>query len=213
MIYVFDSYSMGQKKTNIIIDFVTEMVRLTRNKNERVKSGMIMQSCNHHQDAPLASYDDVKDFVSSVSTTQSKGLSGLLKKLRHHGYKTQNGGRYEAQNVAVLFVDSSLTNYKEIQMEAKRVKFRNRIEVFLVVIGEVKSNNNFKSLCSEPVSNHLVTVPDYSALSSLTSSLFSKFCEGESNMYLYCDESLMSYKPSFDPTIYHLHIVGRLAES
>ena len=178
IMYVFDSYAMGQKKTNLILDSVADLIRLSNRETDSIRSGVLMKSCHNHQDVPLDFYADEKEFRTSVAGIHTKGLSSLLKKLRHHAYQIQNGGRQEAQNVAVIFIDGGMTNFKEIQMEVKRVKFRNQIEVFVVLIGGERVDYQFETLCSEPAANHLITVPSYTALNSLRSVLFPKFCSG-----------------------------------
>ena len=169
---------MGQKKTNIIKDFISDVIELTaKDKDDSIHSGVLVQSCSHHHDIPITSNENANDIVSKTSICQSKGLSALLRKLRHHGYRTENGGRYEAQNVAVIFVDGHLSDYHEIQMEAKRAKFRNRIDIFVIAVGGKEVDSSLATVCSEPLSEHLFTVTNYAALSAIKPLLVSKFCK------------------------------------
>ena len=174
--YVFDSFTLGQKKTNIIMDFISTIISLTfDDKDDSIHSGVLKQSSSHHHNVPLTSNSYANELLLKTSSFQSKGLSVLLRRLRHHGFRTENGGRYEAQNVAVIFVDGRLSDYHEIQMEAKRAKFRRRIELFVIAIGLKDDSSGLANVCSEPATEHLFTVPSFDALHTIMPKLVSYF--------------------------------------
>ena len=176
--YVFDLYAMGQRKSNLILDAISDMMSQMNAEKEKIKSGVLTKSCLSHQDSPLSFYGDRKEFLSKATSSISEGLSGLLRKLRHHAYQRVNGGRYDAQNDAVIFVDEATTDFKKLQTEAKRVKFGNRIEVFIVVIGNQHAVSRFGTLCSNPPSEHLIYIESFEKLNMLKTSLLPKFCSG-----------------------------------
>ena len=178
VMYVFDAYAMGQRKSNLILDAISVMMFQTNTEQEKIKSGVLTKSCQSHQDTPLSFYASRKEFLSKATSSISDGLSGLLRKLRHHAYQRVNGGRYDAQNVAVIFVDGAKTDYKKLQTEARRVKFGNRIEVFIVVIGNQHAVGRFGTLCSHPLSEHLIHIESFEKLNTLKSSLLPTFCSG-----------------------------------
>ena len=176
--YVFDAYAMGQRKSNLILDAISDMMFQTNSEKEKIKSGVLTKSCQSHHDTPLSFYGNRKEFLVKATSSISDGLSGLLRKLRHHAYQRVNGGRYDAQNVAVIFVDGAATDFKKLQTEAKRVKFGNRIEVFIVVIGNQHAVSRFGTLCSRPLSEHLIHIESFEKLNTLKSSLMPTFCSG-----------------------------------
>ena len=101
---VFDSLTLGQKKTNITMDFIPNIISLkSDDKDDSIHSGVLMQSSSHHHNVPLTSNGYVNELLLKTSSFQSKGLSVLLRRLRHHSFRTEDGGRYEAQNVAVIY--------------------------------------------------------------------------------------------------------------
>ena len=173
--YVFDSFTMGQKKTNIIMDFISDMIEQTADYDGSIHSGVLMQSSSHHHNIPLTSNEYARELLLKSTFSQNKGLSDLLKNLRHHGFRTENGGRYEAHNVAVIFVDGNLSDNHEIQMEAKRVEFRTRTELFVIAIGGSADDNGLASLCSKPASKHLFKVQSFGDLNTIKPELISQF--------------------------------------
>ena len=172
--YVFNSFTMGQKKTNIIMDFISDVIEQTSDHGDSIHSGVLMQSSSHHN-IPLTSNEYAGELLLKSAFSQSKGLSDLLRNLRHHGFRTENGGRYEAQNVAVIFVDGNLSDYHELLMEAKRVEFRSRTELFVIAIGGNADDNGLASLCSKPVSKHIFKVQSFGDLNAIKPELISQF--------------------------------------
>ena len=176
--YVFDLYALGRRKSNLILDAISDLMFQTNTEQQKIKSGVLTKSCQSHHDTPLSFYGNRKEFLSKTTSSISDGLSGLFRKLRRHAYQRVNGGRYDAQNVAVIFVDEATTDFKKLQTEAKRVKFGNKIEVFIVVIGNHHAVSRFGTLCSHPPSEHLIYIESFEKLNTLKSSLLPTFCSG-----------------------------------
>ena len=75
----------------------------------------------------------------------------------------------------IVYVDGRLSDYHEIQIEAKRAKFRRRIELFVIAIGLKDDSSGLANVCSEPATEHLFTVPSFDVFHTIMPKLVSYF--------------------------------------
>lgn len=105
-------------------------------------------------------------------------MSHMVKRLRTHLFKQENGGRAIARHMAVLFVDDKLYMKEQLIEEARKAR-SDDVELFVVAIGNSVINDELLTLVSSPAENHIIRIPSYNELMQSIPDFLDKFCYGE----------------------------------
>lgn len=83
-----------------------------------------------------------------------------LKRLRLESFQVENGGRDDARKVGVVVVDKAPVSFSEALMEAWYAREAG-IELFVVGIGDILSDDQLALLASDGMDKHVLRVADH----------------------------------------------------
>lgn len=159
IIFVFDSYSFGQRKSSAIRKSISKLIQNNRfniGDNNNIGIGVMSKVCQKEKNIRLSPYKLTSELLYE---SKSDGIDKLLRKVRRHGFDFRHGGRKNAKKIAILFLGEDLNNPTRVVAQAKRTAFK--VELFVINIGNKLPKNMLRSVCSKPYDKHLISVPDY----------------------------------------------------
>ncbi|XP_060073181.1 collagen alpha-6(VI) chain-like [Ylistrum balloti] len=176
IMFVYDEVNLGLEKSTILrkaIGKIAKNMGLESRHDQRV--GVMSEIYAHGSDARLTEIRDQTSFEERLSAANDGKLRGLLRKLRHHAFLPVNGGRSNAEHVAVIFLDKSAQITPRVIREAKRTSFK--ITVYVVVVGSEESVPDANLISSSPADQFLMHVPTYNDILLSTTSIAKKLCD------------------------------------
>ncbi|XP_069138667.1 cartilage matrix protein-like [Argopecten irradians] len=176
IMFVFDGVSLGLEKSSILRKAIAKIIKsmgLESRHDQRV--GVMSEVYAQSTDARLEEITDQASFEERLDHAKEGKLRSLLRKLRHHAFLPINGGRSNADHVAVLFVDNRAQITPRVIHEAMRALYK--IKLYVVVVGEEGSVPEVERICSFPSEEHLVHIPSYDDVSLSTMPIARKLCE------------------------------------
>lgn len=159
IMFLFDSYSFGQRKSGVIRQSIGTMIQNNKfniGDNSNISIGVMSKVCQKEKNIKLSPYRLTSELLYE---SKSDGVDKLLRKVRHHGFDSRHGGRKNAKKMVILFLGEELNNPTRVVLQAKRTAFK--VELFVINIGNKLSKNMLRSVCSKPYDSHLISVPDY----------------------------------------------------
>ncbi|XP_033750926.1 cartilage matrix protein-like [Pecten maximus] len=174
--FVFDGVTLGLEKSTILrkaIGKIAKNMGLESRHDQRV--GVMSEAYGHNTDARLSEIRDQASFEERLGSAKGGKLRSLLRKLRHHAFLPNNGGRSSAEHVAVLFLDERTEITPRVIHEARRTMFK--IKLYVIVVGSEGSIPGANRICSSPADEHLMYVPTYDDISLSTVSIAQQLCD------------------------------------
>ena len=176
VVFLMDPAELGTSNTKVVYEFIGGLLEDFNTKPGNMQVGLESRNCGHHN-INLGEYKDTAEMTKAVRNSELPGLSHMIKRLRTHSYKEENGGRIAARHMAVIVVDDKLYNPKDVLNEARKAKNYD-VELFVVAVGDSVVDEELLTLCSSPVDRHLIRVPDYGQLKECRPEFLKKFCHG-----------------------------------
>ncbi|KAL3866044.1 hypothetical protein ACJMK2_043385 [Sinanodonta woodiana] len=176
IMFVFDSMAFGYTKTMHIYKFINEIIRYMSIGSGNIRVGLISEICQN-TDISLDQFSDLTKISNYVASYQTFGLAPYIKQLRIASFDPTRGGRMNARRIAILFVEDIFENVQDVLNEAKRAKFQD-IEMFVVSIGKTITEGYASTMCSSPVTRHLVHIPSFEVLMSYRPTVLENVCYG-----------------------------------
>ncbi|OWF48412.1 cartilage matrix protein-like [Mizuhopecten yessoensis] len=176
IMFVFDGVSLGLEKSTVLrkaIGKIAKNMGLESKQDQRV--GVMSEVYAHGTDSRLAEIRDQESFEERLDNAKEGKLRTLLRKLRHHSFLPINGGRSNAEHVAVLFLDRRSEITPLVIHEAIRTAFK--IKLYVVVVGDEGSVPDADRMCSSPPDRYLLHVPTYADVSASTVSIARQICD------------------------------------
>ena len=112
--FIYDTASLGDYKSREISQFLAVVVSYLDIKSGLLQVGRVTDNCPSGENFPLSNKVSPDDFSNIRFST----YSNLIKKVRKSGFSVDNNGRVDSLTLAVLFVDSEMTDAGALQ-EAK----------------------------------------------------------------------------------------------
>lgn len=166
-------------------DILSMMAKLTDELHmgdDAVKIGMVPKECISLPGISLTSQLDTDSVIEIFGKEYSAAATGKnIKYMRKKGFSEDNGGRNNAQKMAIVILDSKSSNYKQSVIEAAKAK-HNKVEMFVISIGDNVSMEELKQIASHPLERHVIKVGSYATLGQIIPSIVEKFhqsCIGE----------------------------------
>lgn len=173
--FVFDSNSLGLKKSTIIrktIGKITKVMGLESRQDQKV--GIMTEVHPHGTNSRLSKIQDQVLFEEKLDGAKDGKLKSLLKKLRHHSFLPINGGRPYAEHTAVIFVDNTSHITPAIIREASLTS--SKVKLYVVVIGDEGSVLGADQIYSSPSGIYPLHVPSYEEMASSATSIAKALC-------------------------------------
>ena len=181
VMFLVDPTELGYTNSKNVYQFIGNLTHEFNMAEGNIRIGLESQKCSFG-DVRFGSYTSETHALNVMGPPKFKGFSHMLKRLRTHSFKPQNGGRIGARHMAVLFVDDKLYNTKEILDEARRSK-NHDVEIFVVAIGDHVNERELKTLCSSSVKRHYIRVPSYRHLHAAKPEFLERFCHGKNEIF------------------------------
>lgn len=140
MMFIYDTKALGVQSSEVITRFLAKIVARLDLGGGHLRVGRITDNCPSGGSFQLSNQVSALDF----SEIRLPSYTDLLRKVQRTAFSSEYGGRSDATNVAVLFVDSEMTGLDDAFInEAKQMKQSS--DVFVVSIG----NGNMITKLSE----------------------------------------------------------------
>lgn len=177
VIFAVNDAELHSAHTTEIYQFIGQLTTEFNRANGSIQVGLETSRCGGG-DILLGEYTHASELSAAISSTRFSRMSGLVKRLRTHSFKAENGARIRARRMAVLFVDDKLYNSKEVLEEALRTK-RDDVELFVVAIGDSVVEEQLEALVSSTADRHIIRVQSYENLKLSLETFLEKFCHGK----------------------------------
>ena len=176
IVYVYDQQSLPQGVSGNLLNDIANLITRMFKRFPEVRSGVLTQVDKSVANLPIGLYRDEAHMKSELTTKQDHNLPLMLVELRTKSFHFNNGGRDVARKVAVLFINGILDNYKQLHQEAKRLKFNDNVEVFVVYFGTAITRD-VKQIASYLTHDHVIHVTPGSDTESWKSALLDQMCK------------------------------------
>jgi hypothetical protein len=168
MMFIYDTAALGPSKAEAISQFIATVVGGLDLWSGFLHIGRITDNCPTGGNFQLSNKLTSADFTSIGFSSYST----LLKKLRRAGFTSEYGGRDDATNTAVLFIDSDMQDSDKTALnEAKAL--RGSTEVFIVAIGNSPTITEFSRTFR---GNNYFQVDSFSDLQTSSANFLRKLC-------------------------------------
>lgn len=176
IMYVYDQQYLPTEVSRHIQKGIAEFIVTTFHKFPYVQSGVLTQVAQSVSNLPLGRYSDMDQVTSALVHQQDDNLPLMLVEVRTKGFRDSNGGRVDSRKVAVVFIHDGIDNLKDLDIEARRLKFKDRVEVFVVYIGKT-APHHVRHIASEPSTDHVIHVTSYTDTELWTQAVLSTMCQ------------------------------------
>lgn len=168
MMFVYDTAALGPAKSEVISGFISQIVSNLDLSSGYLHLGRVTDNCPTGGNFQLSNRLAAADFTSIGFSS----YSNLIKKVRRAGFTAEYGGRNDATNAAVLFVDSEMNGSDGSALrEAKELLGSS--EVFVVTIGNSQTIREFSRSFR---GNNYLHVDSYTDLPSAANTFLNQIC-------------------------------------
>jgi len=174
--FLMEPKELGATHATQVTEFVGELLPEFNTASGNVRVGLLTSHCGGGN-VELQEFRDELEMAAAFQSTPMSTLAPMVRQLRTHSYKEENGGRDAARHMAVIFVDDALFDPEAVLKEARRSRHHD-VEIFVVAIGDSVVEAEVAALCSEPTDRHIIRVPSYDALKSSKDTFLQHFCHG-----------------------------------
>lgn len=169
MMFVYDTKALGVSASKIITEFLAKIVTRLDLSSGHLRVGRITDNCPSGGSFQLSNSVSALDF----SEIRTPSYADLLKKVRRTAFSSEYGGRTNASNVAVMFIDSQMEGLDDMLLdEAKSLK--NTADVMVVSIGGGDMVTKFSDNFSQSLYMH---VNSYTDLDKAADDFLLKMCD------------------------------------
>lgn len=120
-------------------------------------------------------YEYVSDFITKLDGIRMPDNSEMLRKARRMAHR----GRKGVQKTLVLFYDKNVDITKKTLQEAKRNRFGDKMETYVVAVGDHVDMHAMGLIANGPRNTHLYKVQDYQLLHSKHKDILDLVCKGK----------------------------------
>ncbi|KAL4227330.1 Trimeric coiled-coil oligomerization domain of matrilin [Mactra antiquata] len=168
LMFIYDTANFGPIKTDAISEFMTEVVSGLDMASGYLHVGRITDNCPTGGNFQLSDKLSAADFQS----IQFSSYSNLIKKVNRAGFTSEHGGRDDASNAAVLFIDSDMSGLDDQALQEAQ-SLGNSSEVFVISIGRGPIINQFAQSFR---GNNFFQVNSFSELRTSAKKFLTKLC-------------------------------------
>lgn len=173
--YVYDHQSLPTEVSNHFQSGIGDLMVETFQRFPDVRSGVLTQVAMSVTNLPLGRYPDADQITEHLTRRQDLNLPLMLVEVRTKSFRVSDGDRVAARNVSVVFIHEELQSYTQLDFEAKRLKFKDRVEVYVVYVGKTVPHH-VRQIASESNNDHVIHVTSYTDTELWTSAVLSKLC-------------------------------------
>ncbi|XP_069138671.1 collagen alpha-4(VI) chain-like [Argopecten irradians] len=175
VMFGFDSAAMGSYRSAHVRNMIANVTGYFGNMDDgTMQAGLFRGICNE-KDIYLNEFKSKEDFVSDLKNANEVSRD-ILNDMKDVGYAAAYGGRKKARKIAVIFIDDSTTDLDKVIDEIVQARSE-KIEVFVVAIGDDLELDDLVDVLDTPVEEHLVTASSHVDLDSMQASFSDMLCE------------------------------------
>lgn len=161
VMFLVDECQFARPQLQLVKNFIAGSVNEMHVAPYWTRVGVFSSQCStQHNDIYLAEHRTSQGFIDDFNKPVTHNMVWLMRRLRHHGFKTNNGGRGDAPHVAIVFVNEKLERLEHTVREANRARFQ-KIKVFVVAIGRTYSLHEVRKLADR---DYYIQVRDVQSL-------------------------------------------------
>ena len=171
LVFVYDSVAIGLRKGKLLRKTLIKILRDIDMNSTSTRVGVVSSYHNVDTDFKLKDFNVQKSLIRKMRRPSHSGMSKLLSRLRHHSFSTAQGGRKDAAKVAVIFLDKSVHDVRDIDGEIKRASYN-----FRVILVTVDRHQKHKSAEICAINNDCMRVQNYHSLLKASQKILRLIC-------------------------------------
>ena len=164
-----------------VLNFIRSITYIITYNHQGINIGVIPKDCYFNPGFHLKSGQELihnRDLLD-VNIYTSSNTASLLRHMREHSFREENGGRHNAKRIGVLIVDKASYDVAEAQFEAQHARRSEGIEIYVIVVGGGVNDAELEALSSDPTSNHVIHVNAYCDLLTINLQLVRQSCSSD----------------------------------
>ena len=160
--FVYDAFALGARKSQMIGNFVYDVISSLNSSNSRMQFGRLTDNC------PVSTNIAMGRANSRFAKITFPGIGNLLGELNAYF-----PGRPATKKLGILIVDESTQGIDEA---LKVMKGNSNFELMVVAIGDKSATRFAEDLATDPDREYLVQLSKFSSLNTARSKIFEKLC-------------------------------------
>lgn len=175
------SGSVGKANYDKMLEFVKNMVKNFNIAGNKIRVGLSIFSSRQYNIFNLNRYTDKAALLAALNNVPYKSggtnTGTALKEVYSKMFTAANGDRPGIPNIEIVITDGRSNNHPDTVKEAANTQHRG-INVFAVGVGHGVSTSELNDIATDPNSDHVMTVTDFSKLGEIQAAFQSKACAG-----------------------------------
>ncbi|XP_076472880.1 collagen alpha-6(VI) chain-like [Babylonia areolata] len=188
LMFVVDSANAGKKNTRKAMDLIRSVAGDMEIDRDKVQLGLVAPDpCapqESHQSFNLSQGQNKEHLINSLGSAGSSDGRGstsdfanLVRDLRRTAFRYRNGARKNAKRVAILIVDGQLDDPLNTLTEARRIRDRKGVEIYVISVGTETPQPEMMMMCDYPTQKHFYHVDNYDRLEDMRETLVDVLCD------------------------------------
>lgn len=169
MMFIYDTKALGVEASKVITEFLVRIASRLDLRSGHLHVGRITDNCPSGGSFQLSNKVSALDFSEIHLPTYTE----LLTKVRRSAFSSEYGGRSDAANVAVLFVDSEMQGFDDAFIN-EAAQLKTQANTFVVSIGNDQIVSKFIDNFNR---NRQLHVNSYTDLNKAVDEFLSQLCD------------------------------------
>lgn len=146
IMFLTDDCQFGRQNLQLVKQFIVTVIREMHVAPYWTRVGVFSSQCSQqHNDIYLTEHRTSQSFIEDFNKPDSHNIVWQLRRLRHHGFNVNNGGRDDVPHIAVTFINDKLQKSEHTIREANRARYK-KIKLFVVAVGKNYSPQEIRQL-------------------------------------------------------------------
>ena len=166
---------------------LNEVTRMTKKitssmetDSEHVRIGVVPNDCSSSPEMQLKDSFNKENVIRNLNkmAAAERGAASTINFMRTSSFSVTSGARENpnVRRIGILVVGDNVKNMGDTLKEARKAMHLNKVELFVVGVGDHVHSTGLKLMSSRPFSNHIFRAADYTQLPSIADKLLEQLC-------------------------------------